>query len=103
MHMTWDIVKEEKNAESDRKAQIDKIADKAEKHLKLDGMEKLYNITRQFSGNINTISTNIKERDGKIICKVKKQWERWKEHSNRCLIVLNQKYQLTDQRKLHCQ
>lgn len=56
MHMTWDTVKEEeKNAESDRKAQIDKIADKAEKHLKLDGMEKLYNITRQFSGNINTI------------------------------------------------
>ncbi|XP_076105824.1 uncharacterized protein LOC143074160 [Mytilus galloprovincialis] len=69
-----------KNAKADKKAYIDKIAEEAENASKVGDMRKLYNITKQLSGRVNTNSTNIKDKDGQTICKFEKQLKRWKEH-----------------------
>ncbi|CAG2230220.1 unnamed protein product [Mytilus edulis] len=53
-----------KNAKADKKAYIDKIAEEAENASKVGDMRKLYNITKQLSGRVNTNSTNIKDKDG---------------------------------------
>ncbi|CAG2251653.1 unnamed protein product [Mytilus edulis] len=68
------------NAKADKKAYIDKIAEEAKNASKVGDMRKLYNITKQLSGRVNTNSTNIKDKDGQAICKFEKQLERWKEH-----------------------
>ncbi|CAG2197760.1 unnamed protein product [Mytilus edulis] len=52
-----------KNAKADKKAYIDKIAEEAENASKVGDMRKLYNITKQLSGRVNTNSTNIKDKD----------------------------------------
>ncbi|XP_063405708.1 uncharacterized protein LOC134689673 [Mytilus trossulus] len=69
-----------KNAKADKKAYIDKIAKEAKNASKVGDMRKLYNITKQLSGRVNTNSTHIKDKDGQTICKFEKQLERWKEH-----------------------
>ncbi|VDI78053.1 Hypothetical predicted protein [Mytilus galloprovincialis] len=52
-----------KNAKADKKAYIDKIAEEAENASKVGDMRKLYNITKQLSGRVNTNSTHIKDKD----------------------------------------